>query len=207
MPEKFTVALLGGGAVGKSSITVRYLNDEFNVDYDPTILDSYDKVTKVDDIPVQLELLDTAGQDEFKSLREQSMRNAYGFVLVCDLTNPSTVANLEEFVKELNRVKEGELIPVVLVGNKLDLADKRAVAKTVLEDFAKEWLHSCPVFEVSAKDGIGIDPVFLQIVREMRSKKNPSLTVSDENGPTKKKSGSLFKKLNDLVKRKSSEKK
>jgi small GTP-binding protein len=62
MTEKFTVALLGGGAVGKSSITVRYLNDEFNADYDPTILDSYDKVTKVDNEAVQIEILDTAGQ-------------------------------------------------------------------------------------------------------------------------------------------------
>jgi small GTP-binding protein len=65
MTEKFAVALLGGGAVGKSSITVRYLNDEFNADYDPTILDSYDKVAKVDDQTVQMELLDTAGQVRF----------------------------------------------------------------------------------------------------------------------------------------------
>jgi GTPase SAR1 family protein len=132
------------------------------------------------------------------------MRSAYGFILVCDLTNKSTIGNMEEFVKELSRVKEGEKYPVVLVGNKSDLASKRVINRKDLDDFAKEWLNSCPVFEVSAKENIGIENVFLQIVREMRALKNPQSTNDD--GGSKKKSGSLFKKLNDLVKRKSDKK-
>ncbi len=122
--------------------------------------------------------------------------------------------NLDEFVKELNRVKEGEKFPVVLVGNKLDLASRRQVDKKTLEDFAKEHLHSCPVFEASAKENIGmiyfdsnmvgIENIFVQTVREMRLLKNPP--TSPEEGKQKK-SGSLFKKLKDYVNKNKSDKK
>jgi GTPase KRas protein len=183
--EELKVAVIGAGAVGKSSLTI-YMTAQKKPtgEYDPTIEDAYFLHTKVDEKPVYLEILDTAGQDEYRALRPQYMRNCFGFLMVCDLTSKHSLENLVEFIEEIRRTKDigdDEKIPIVLCGNKHDLcesdAQKRAVtvegsaALTSLHGFSVHYLNNCPVFETSAKSGKNVQEAFFQLIRECRKVK------------------------------------
>eukprot|EP00003_Mantamonas_plastica_P019997 TRINITY_DN3238_c2_g1_i2.p2 TRINITY_DN3238_c2_g1~~TRINITY_DN3238_c2_g1_i2.p2 ORF type:complete len:143 (+),score=30.01 TRINITY_DN3238_c2_g1_i2:33-431(+) len=67
----FRVVVVGGGGVGKSAMTIQYVNQKFVAEYDPTIEDSYRKQTTVDGQDAVLDILDTAGQEEYKTIQDQ----------------------------------------------------------------------------------------------------------------------------------------
>ncbi|XP_059239071.1 ras-related protein R-Ras isoform X1 [Mustela nigripes] len=80
--ETHKLVVVGGGGVGKSALTIQFIQSYFVSDYDPTIEDSYTKICAVDGVPARLDILDTAGQEEFGAMREQYMRAGHGFLLV-----------------------------------------------------------------------------------------------------------------------------
>ena len=77
--EKYKIAMVGPGAVGKSSLCIQYVQNQFVVKYDPTIENSYTKQVHVDEKPVWLEIIDTAGQEELRALQDQYLR----FIFCC----------------------------------------------------------------------------------------------------------------------------
>ena len=89
--EETKVVILGGGGVGKSSLTIRLVTDNFLDEYDPTIEDSYRKQVNIDSEAVLLDILDTAGQEEFSSMQDQWMREGKGFLLVYTITSKQTL--------------------------------------------------------------------------------------------------------------------
>jgi GTPase KRas protein len=74
--------VLGDGGVGKTALTIQLCSNHFVEEYDPTIEDSYRKQVVIDDESCLLEILDTAGQEEFTALRDQWIRDCEGFVLI-----------------------------------------------------------------------------------------------------------------------------
>ncbi|XP_065775461.1 ras-related protein R-Ras [Muntiacus reevesi] len=80
--ETHKLVVVGGGGVGKSALTIQFIQSYFVSDYDPTIEDSYTKICTVDGVPARLDILDTAGQEEFGAMREQYLRAGHGFLLV-----------------------------------------------------------------------------------------------------------------------------
>ena len=96
-------------------------------DYDPTIEDSYTKQCVIDDKVAKLDILDTAGQEEFSAMREQYMRSGEGFLLVFSLTDRASFGEIFNFHKQILRVKDRDEFPIILVGNKLDLVQQRVV--------------------------------------------------------------------------------
>jgi GTPase KRas protein len=100
------------------------------------------------------------------------MRHCYGFLIVFDLTNKSSLDNLEEFVKEIRNVKdiaEDDPFPCVLVGNKVDLCpNQRQVAFKDAQAWSKKFLNDAPVFETSALTNVNVEESFFQLVRECR---------------------------------------
>lgn len=130
-------------------------------------------MTRVDDKPIYLELLDTAGQDEYKALRPQYMRACFGFLMVFDLTSRSSLDNLVEFIEEIRRVKDlddDEPFPGVLCGNKLDLCEhkSRQVLIKDMQEFSKKYLNNSPIMETSAITGHNVKESFFKLVREVR---------------------------------------
>lgn len=115
------VSTVGGGGVGKSALTVQFIQNIFVEEYDPTIEDSYRKHAKVDDKPCFLEILDTAGQEEYKALRDQYMRTGDGFLLVYSVIDRKTFEEINDFYEQILRVKDAEKVPMVLVGNKVSV--------------------------------------------------------------------------------------
>ncbi|KAJ2034035.1 RAS2 protein, partial [Coemansia sp. S2] len=96
--------------------------------YDPTIEDSYRKQVVIDDQPCVLEVLDTAGQEEYTALRDQWIRDGEGFLLVYSITSRSTFERVERFRDQIIRVKDQDNVPMMLVGNKCDKAQEREVS-------------------------------------------------------------------------------
>ena len=99
----------------------------FVTDYDPTIEDSYQKQCVIDGTVAKLDILDTAGQEEFSAMREQYMRSGEGFLLVFSLSDRRSFEDAARFHKEILRVKDRDEFPVMLVGNKADLDSQRVV--------------------------------------------------------------------------------
>jgi len=166
--REYKLIVVGSGAVGKSSLTVQLVQHHF-LDYcDPTIEDSYQKRVTVDEEMATLDILDTAGQDEYSAMRDQYMRTGEGFLLVFDLTNRSTFDDLTQFAEQISRVKDrdADTIPLVVVGNKCDLEQRRAVTTSEAAAFAKSI--GAVYVESSAALRVNVDEAFFALVREVR---------------------------------------
>jgi len=173
-PLELKIAILGNGGVGKSAITYRFIQNKFSDTYNPTIEDSYRKQFVVDEQPIVLDLLDTAGQEEYKELREVYMRGGEGFIVVYSITDPKSFQEVTEFRDQAIRVKDGDKIAMILVGNKTDLEHQRVVSTQQGQQLADKL--GIPFIETSARTGINCDEVFTIITREVMkhsSKKAP----------------------------------
>ena len=143
------IVVLGSGGVGKSAITVQFVQGIFVEKYDPTIEDSYRKMVEVDGNQFMLEILDTAGTEQFTAMRDLYMKNGQGFVLAYSIIAQSTFNDIPELRDQIVRVKDTESIPTVLVGNKCDLADQRVITTEQGEALASKF--NAKFIEASAK--------------------------------------------------------
>eukprot|EP01084_Bolivina_argentea_P318815 552988_1 len=167
--QEVKIVVLGGGGVGKSALTIRLVTDNFLEDYDPTIEDSYCKQVNIDGKPAMLDILDTAGQEEFSSMQDQWMREGQGFLLVYSICNSDTFDETEMLREKILRTKDDEDVPMVLCGNKCDLENQRQVPKEQAQNLANTW--GCPFMETSAKEKINHKECFYEIVRLVRKPK------------------------------------
>lgn len=116
--REFKVVVLGSGGVGKSALTVQFVSNKFMEKYDPTIEDFYRKeievvyflcsknaAFKVDGQPCVLEILDTAGTEQFASMRDLYIKNGQGFVVVYSITSQQTFHDIRTMRDQIIRVK------------------------------------------------------------------------------------------------------
>merc|ERR1711953_62476 len=164
--REYKIVVLGSGGVGKSALTVQFVQGIFVEKYDPTIEDSYRKQVEVDGQQCMLEILDTAGMEQFTAMRDLYMKNGQGFVLVYSITAQSTFNDLQDLKEQILRVKDSDEVPMVLVGNKCDLEDERVVGKDQGLNMARQF-GSCSFMETSAKAKIGVTDVFFDLVRQI----------------------------------------
>uniref|UniRef100_A0A8C6VLS5 RAS related n=1 Tax=Naja naja TaxID=35670 RepID=A0A8C6VLS5_NAJNA len=134
----------------------------FVSDYDPTIEDSYTKICNIDGISTRLDILDTAGQEEFGAMREQYMRTGEGFLLVYAVNDRGSFNEIHKFHTQILRVKDRDEFPMVLVGNKTDLDLYRQVTEEEALYFARE--NQIPYMEASAKVRFNVDESFYELV-------------------------------------------
>jgi len=186
---EYKLVIVGGGGVGKSALTIQLIQNHFVDEYDPTIEDSYRKQVTIDQETCLLDILDTAGQEEYSAMRDQYMRSGQGFLTVFAVTSRSSFDEVTSFREQILRVKDEDKVPMVLAGNKCDLDNERQVTKAQGEELAKSF--GCPFFETSAKARINVEEAFYQLVREIRNMNAPAATgkggKSKDSG--KKKSG------------------
>ncbi|CAG8616809.1 10253_t:CDS:2 [Cetraspora pellucida] len=128
--------------------------------YDPTIEDSYKKQIEVDNQLCVLEILDTAGTEQFAAMRDLYMKNGQGFILMFSITEQSTINELAELRDQIIKV------PMVLVGNKCDLEKDRMVTKKQGLALSQTWGHTA-FYETSARHRIHVDEVFYDLVRQI----------------------------------------
>ncbi|XP_033054876.1 ras-related protein Rap-1A isoform X2 [Trachypithecus francoisi] len=163
-----------------TSCTVQFVQGIFVEKYDPTIEDSYRKQVEVDCQQCMLEILDTAGTEQFTAMRDLYMKNGQGFALVYSITAQSTFNDLQDLREQILRVKDTEDVPMILVGNKCDLEDERVVGKEQGQNLARQWCN-CAFLESSAKSKINVNEIFYDLVRQINRK-----TPVEKKKPKKK---------------------
>jgi len=181
----FSTVVLGAGGVGKSALTVRFIRNTFADSYDPTIEETYRKTMKVDDELCMLEVLDTAGAEQFTALSEIYIQGASGFVLVFSLTQETSMREVEFLRHQIHRIKGvapptaagsssdpspsvASPLPIVIVGAKSDLISEREVSRDLMTKLSQQW--GCPFYETSAKNNWNVNEAFEEVVRQMRAK-------------------------------------
>uniref|UniRef100_A0A8C7BHA8 RAS related n=2 Tax=Mustelinae TaxID=169418 RepID=A0A8C7BHA8_NEOVI len=180
--ETHKLVVVGGGGVGKSALTIQFIQSYFVSDYDPTIEDSYTKICAVDGVPARLDILDTAGQEEFGAMREQYMRAGHGFLLVFAINDRQSFNEVGKLFTQILRVKDRDDFPIVLVGNKADLETQRQVPRSEASAFGAS--HHVAYFEASAKLRLNVDEAFEQLVRAVRKYQEQELPPSPARGET-----------------------
>jgi len=168
-PSLHKVIMVGSGGVGKSALTLQFMYDEFVEDYEPTKADSYRKKVVLDGEEVQIDILDTAGQEDYAAIRDNYFRSGEGFLCVFSTTEEDSFQATQDFREQILRVKGDNNIPFILVGNKADLVGSRQVQQGTAGGKAAEW--QVPYVETSAKTRENVDKVFYDLMREIRSRK------------------------------------
>jgi small GTP-binding protein len=157
------IIILGSSEVGKTCILNRYFKNEFKENPLSTIgIDFQTKFFKFEDKKIKVNYTDTAGQEKFRAISVNYLKGTNGVILAFDITNKESFDLLESWMNDL---KENNKIDIskVLIGNKLDLGDKREVDKEEAEKFAEKI--GCKYFEGSAKTGENINEALDEIAR------------------------------------------
>ena len=169
--------VLGDGATGKTCMVISYTSDSFPGEYIPTVFDNYSHTMLVDSKPINLGLWDTAGQEDYDRIRHLSYPQTDVFLVCFSVVEPASFENVrEKWILETRHTSAPPNVPVVLVGNKVDLRDdpesieklsQKRLAPIPYErgaSLAKE-LGCCNYFEVSALTQKGLKECFDGVVR------------------------------------------
>ncbi|KDQ15622.1 hypothetical protein BOTBODRAFT_31513 [Botryobasidium botryosum FD-172 SS1] len=168
----FKLVLLGESAVGKSSLVLRFVKDQFDDYRESTIGAAFltQIVTLDDGSTIKFEIWDTAGQERYKSLAPMYYRNANCAVVVYDITQSASLDKARTWIRELQRQADPSII-IALCGNKSDLEARRQVTKEEAQKYAEEegllWT------ETSAKSGEGVTEIFNTIARKLPTSPPP----------------------------------
>ncbi|KAI6175299.1 GTPase HRas-like protein [Aphelenchoides bicaudatus] len=178
------LVVFGDGGVGKSALTIQFIQNVFVNNYDPTLEDSYRKQTVIDGKVCILDILDTAGQEEYAAMHDHYAHNGDGFILVFALNDAQSFHNISRYREKICRAKDSPDVPIVLVGNKSDLPH-RAVRQDAINSLAS--VLNLPYIESSAKTRQGIDQIFNEVVRSIRRLESRTGASANESGTSGKK--------------------
>jgi len=164
--REYHIVVLGAGGVGKSCLTAQFVQNVWIESYDPTIEDSYRKQIEVDGRQCILEILDTAGTEQFTAMRELYMKQGQGFLLVFSITSMASLHELSEIREQIIRIKDDDKVPLVIVGNKSDLEEDRAVSRARAFALSQSW-GNAPYYETSARRRANVNEVFIDLCRQI----------------------------------------
>uniref|UniRef100_A0A2K5XJ72 Small monomeric GTPase n=2 Tax=Mandrillus leucophaeus TaxID=9568 RepID=A0A2K5XJ72_MANLE len=157
------VITVGSASAGKAAVTLQFMYDEFVEDYELTKEGTYQKKIVLDGERVQIDILETAGQEDYAAIRDSHFRSREGFLCVFSITEMESFAATADFREQILRIKD-ENVPFLLAGNKSDLEDKRR---------ADHW---------------NVNYAFFDLLREIRARKMEDSNEKNGGGGGKRKS-------------------
>lgn len=161
------ILLIGDSGVGKSCLLVRFVEDKFSPSFITTIgIDFKIKTVDINGKKVKLQLWDTAGQERFRTITTAYYRGAMGIILVYDVTDERTFANVKQWFNTVNDHANDDA-QLLLVGNKSDM-DTRIVTYEQGESLAQEL--GLPFIESSAKDDSNVNEIFFTLAKLIQEK-------------------------------------
>lgn len=179
----YKLVVLGAGGVGKSCLTVQFVQGIYLDSYDPTIEDSYRKTIEIDNKVFDLEILDTAGIAQFTAMRELYIKSGMGFLLVYSVTDQQSLDELMALREQVLRIKDTDRVPMVLVGNKADLTDGRVISVEDGIAVSSKW-GKVPFYETSALLRSNVDEVFIDLVRQIIRNEMENVARSEMRNPS-----------------------
>ena len=158
------MAVIGKGVVGKSSLTYRFINYKMPSAYDPTIEDRYKKEVKIENKTFNIEILDTAGEEDYQNMMDMWINFGEGFLLVFALNDKESFNLIRSKRDRILKGKKKKKTPMLLVGNKVDLKDRQ-----VKFDEAKQLadLWGIEYMETSAKTGKNCKEAFENLAKKI----------------------------------------
>ena len=163
------LVVLGKSLVGKSALTYRFISDKFPTEHDTTVEDQYKTIISVNGVNYELEVLDTAGQDDYQSMLDTWIDFGNCFLLVYSIDDYDSFKQIKQKFERIQQVKSSGAFSVVIVGNKCDLGDSsRKVEKSEVENYAKNIGFNA--IEASALTKINVKEAFSQVVHDYLKK-------------------------------------
>ena len=190
--DKCQLLIIGNSIVGKTSILTKYTSKAYTESYVATVgLDFFTKDESIDGKTIRIKIWDTAGQERYKAITKCFFQRAQGIIIVFDVTNKRSFDDLKmwiDSIKSQSKLTEDlENMPIILIGNKIDLP-KRVIDKETALNFAKE--QNLEYYETSAKTGEGIDNALKELVKEVMvyiNKKNGTDNLKLNENSSKRK--------------------
>ncbi|EGE05417.1 hypothetical protein TEQG_04293 [Trichophyton equinum CBS 127.97] len=153
--REYHIVVLGAGGVGKSCLTAQFVQNIWIESYDPTIERFLQKGLTVD-----------IGYSWDGTVQELYMKQGEGFLLVFSITSMSSLNELQELREQIIRIKDDEKVPIVIVGNKSDLEEDRAVSRSRAFALSQQW-GNAPYYETSARRRANVDEAFIDLCRQI----------------------------------------
>jgi len=187
------IIMVGCGGVGKSALTIQFMYDEFVADYEPSKVSNYRKKIELDGEKVFIDIVDTAGEEEYAAVRDNLIRTGEGFLCCFSVMDKYSYVWTQDFREQILRVKGADSstaadIPFLLVGNKCDVdgAERQVSEAEALQMADKMGVR---YVETSAKTRQNLEEVFLGVLRMIKEqkKKHMVLTPQEANKNDKKK--------------------
>mgnify|MGYP002623311210 CR=1 FL=1 len=163
--ERINIMTLGNSEVGKTCYILKFTENFFQELYLTTVgIDFKIKTETINNKQYKLFLYDTTGQEKYKSIALNIIRNAQGIILMYDITNKKSFESIPEWIKSI-RDSKGENFPMILLGNKLDKEDIRVISEKEGKELADEY--GIKFFETSNKTGVNIQESGMALVNEI----------------------------------------
>ena len=175
---KLKVVIVGDSGVGKSNLIKRFTTNEFNENSKATVgVEFISRSYKINDKFFKIEMWDTAGQERYKSITAAYYKGAKGALIVYDITSAKTFDNIDKWLSEI-KDQSSKDIKLIIVGNKIDLVDQRAISTEQAEIKAKEL--GIPLMETSAKDATNVKEAFHDLLKEMYCELSQTLQIVEK---------------------------
>ena len=162
--DTISIMFLGSGGVGKTSISIQFCKNEFTESYVPTIEDEFSKTITINGRTHTIQIVDTAGQEDFKDLRFSYIKDADSFIFMYAVDDENSLYYIQELYDDVISVKK-KLPPTLIIGNKCDLPQPFAVTKEKAEETSRQKWGGIPVIETSAKTNKNVTESIEKIVR------------------------------------------
>jgi small GTP-binding protein len=163
------VCVFGNAGVGKTTLVKTFLTGVFSREYKMTIgADFYIKKVMIEDKEIVLQIWDFGGENKFRFLLPTYAAGSSGGICMYDITNASSILNIENWLNVFKQSSEGDLldIPIILVGGKIDLESKRTISKNDALKLMKNY-NFVDFIECSAKTGVNIEQIFYNLSLKM----------------------------------------
>lgn len=179
----FKLLLIGDSGVGKSCLLLRFADDTYTDSYISTIgVDFKIRTVEVESKTVKMQIWDTAGQERFRTITSSYYRGAHGIIVVYDCTERESFDNVATWLGEIKKYAS-ENVNILLVGNKSDLTEKKAVTTEEAKKFAEE--NKLELLETSAKNAINVENAFMKMAQNIKKRMatEPVKSSAQTTGP------------------------
>ena len=161
----FKYIIVGDSSVGKSNLLMKFAHNKFTEDYQATIgVEFGAKNIEIEQQIYRVQIWDTAGQENFRSITKAYYKNSVCAMVVYDITNDNSFKHVQNWIEDI-RNQSSKTVLIILVGNKIDLEDKRVISYDEGNEFAMK--NGIIFGETSAKTGVGIEEIFYKSIKEI----------------------------------------